>query len=180
MKHELQPLETVNALVTEPSVAFGVEGRPDLAILVMRTKVEHWTEGLDSLVAGCLVLGFRNVILQMDGVGLDSSFQIACVVSAWQQLIEASGTLALCGLSAEASRRLQELVEPRLFNLFDSVDAALDWLESSFTRELTANFPRSSTCGKCGAAGTVTRRGDHMCPECGMTYLVTERGELLF
>jgi hypothetical protein len=180
MKHELQPLETVNALVTEPSVAFSVEGRPELAILVMRTKVDHWTEGLDSLVSGCVVLGFRHVILQMDGVGLDSSFQIACVVSAWQQLIDASGTLMLCGLSAEASRRLRELVEPRLFNLFDGVDAALDWVESRFERELAASFPRETKCGKCGAAGTVTRRGDHMCPECGMTYLVTERGEILF
>ena len=180
MKHKVQPLETVNALVTEPSVACGVEGRPDVAVLVFQSPAQDWAAGLDAVVDGCLVLGFRKLILELKKTEISSSFLIACIVSAWQRLLANGGTLVLCGLSGTAYRRFQELIDAGLFNVHDNLDACVDWLDSRFGLELEQNFPRAVKCSECGAASQVARRGEHVCTECGTTYLVTERGELPF
>jgi anti-anti-sigma regulatory factor len=180
MKHKILPLETVNALITEPSICFGVDERPDVAALVLKSSTKEWSEGLDAVVEGCIVLGFRKIVLDLEETEISSSFVIACIVSAWQRLIESGGTLVICGLTESAYKRFQELVEPSLFNIHENLDECVDWLDYAFGPELESNFPRVVHCTACGAVGQVARRGDHLCTECGMTYLVTERGELLF
>lgn len=180
MKHKILPLETVNTLLTEPSVAFGVEERPDVAVLVLESATQDWGASLDSVVAGCLVLGFRKMILELEKAEISSSFLIACIASAWQRLIETGGTLVICGMSENAYARFQDLIEPSLFNIHKNLDESVDWLDSAFELELERNFPRDAKCTECGTVSQVTIRGEHVCVECGMTFLVTERGELLF
>ncbi|HET6451206.1 MAG TPA: STAS domain-containing protein [Spirochaetia bacterium] len=179
MTNEIQPLETVNALLIEPSAAFGVAGHPDLAVIRVGAAPE-WATELDRVVAGCVVLGFRTVILQLEGAEIASSFHIACLASAWRLLIDRGGTLVLCQLSEAARRRLGELVEESQFNIFDSVEDAIEWLDTAYVPQMHKSFPRAVKCVECGAGGEVSRRGDHVCTECAVTYLVTERGELLF
>jgi hypothetical protein len=180
MKHTTVPLETVTALVTEPSVALGFEEHPDVAVLALKSETGDWGSGLNAVVDGCLVLGFRKLIFQMEEAEISSSFLIACIVSAWQRLIEGGGTLVISGLSKRASARFHELIEPGLFNIHDNLDASVEWLDSAFPLELEENFPRTVRCTECGAVSQVARRGDHLCDDCGMTYLVTERGEIPF
>ncbi len=120
------------------------------------------------------------VVLEVGESQIGSSFQVACLASAWKLLVDRGGTLALCGLSKSAHSSLQGVVETSLFNIFDTVDAAIDWLGSGFAADMEKNFPRAVKCGECGSQGEVAHRGDHVCTGCGMTYLVTERGELLF
>ncbi len=174
------PLETVNALITAPSVAFGIEEHPDVAVLFFRSPTQDWGVGLNAVVDGCLVLGFNRIILQLEETEISSSFLIACIASAWQRLIENRGTLVICGLKEAAYKKFQELIEPRLFNVYESLDACVDWLDTGFGREIAGNFPRAAKCVECGTVGEVAKRGDHVCIECGTTYLVTERGELPF
>jgi len=180
MKHEVLPLETVNALLTEPSRAFGVAGHPDVAIIRLGASPHEWATELDRVVAGVLVLGFRTVVLQMNGEEISTSFQVACVASAWKLLMDRGGTLALCELSGAATQRLGNLVDTGQFNIFETVDDSIEWLDTVYVMEMHERFPRSVTCQECGSPGEVRRRGDHVCSECGFTYLVTERGELLF
>jgi DNA-directed RNA polymerase subunit RPC12/RpoP len=180
MKHTILPLETVNALVTEPSVAFGIEGRPDIAALSIKSPTGEWGSKLDAVVDGCLVLGFTKMVLDLQQAEIATSFSIACIASAWQRLINHDGTLVMYGLTPTASLRFQELIEPGLFNVHENLDACVDWLDSGFRQDLERNFPRIAKCSTCGAVGQIANRGDHVCTECGMTYLVTERGELPF
>ena len=180
MKHEVLPLETVNALLTEPCKAFGAPGHPDVAIIRLGASPHDWATGLDRVIAGILVLGFRTVVLEMKEEEIASSFQIACLASAWKALLERGGTLVLCELSAAATQRLGELIDTGQFNIFETVDDSIEWLDTSFVVQMHKSFPRSVTCVECGSPGEVQRRGDHVCTECGFTYLVTERGELLF
>jgi hypothetical protein len=180
MKHTILALETVNALITEPSIAYGIEKCPDIAVLALKSPTLDWGAGLDALVDGCVVLGFKKIILDLKETEISSSFLIACVVSAWHRLIENGGTLVICGLSEGAYKRFQELIEPRLFNMYDNLDVCIDWLDSVFGLELDRNFPRDVKCTECGTVGQVAKRGEHLCTECGVTYLVTERGELPF
>lgn len=179
MKHDIHSLDTVNALLTEPSTAFSVHGRTDVAIIRVGGASE-WAAELDRVAAGCLVLGFRSIVLDMANTEIGSSFQVACLGSAWHLLLDRGGTLAICGVSTPALERLQGLVDTRLFNIMDTMDAAIDWIDSGFPEDVQKSFPRTVTCSECGATGEVQGRGDHLCPSCGMTYLVTERGELLF
>jgi hypothetical protein len=179
MKNNIVPLETVNALVFAPSLAFGVEGHPDVVIIDMKSSEQDWATGLDAVVGGCLVLGFKKMILKLPEAEAFSSFVLACIATAWLRLVENGGTLVICGLSESASKRFEELAEPRLFNMHGNLDSAIDWLTSGFEIEVSQGFPRTAKCHECGTVGHVVRRGDHSCPECGMTYLVTERGELL-
>ena len=111
MKHTIQPSETLNALLAEPSVAFGLEGRPDVAIIDIRTQSQDWAVGLDAVVRGSMVLGFRILVLNLEKVGISSSFEIGCIVSSWQMLIDREGTLCICGLSEKALAELQELTD---------------------------------------------------------------------
>ncbi|MGA2639423.1 MAG: hypothetical protein ABSG21_00815 [Spirochaetia bacterium] len=180
MKHKIIPLETVNALVTEPSTAFGIETRPEVAILCLKTRSGDWSMELDAVVSGCIVLGFKRIILDLRDADISSSFQVACIVSAWHLLIDVGGTLLLCGLSENAHKKLQDLSESKLFNIVEDMDEGIDWLNSAFGKELKKSFPRQAKCTECGKEGRVFKRGDHVCDGCGMTYLVTERGELLF
>jgi hypothetical protein len=180
MKYSILPLETVNALETEPSVAFGIEGRPDIVALSIKSPTREWGAELDAVVDGCLVLGFKNVVLDLREAAMASSFSIACIASAWQRLIDHDGTLAMYGLAPAPYARFQELIEPSLFNVHENLDSCLDWLDSGFRLDLARNFLRIAKCGSCGAVGQVANRGDHVCTECGTTYLVTERGELPF
>ena len=180
MKHDVLPLETVNALLTDPSRAFSVAGHPDLAIIRPGATAPEWAAELDRLAAECAVLGFRTLVLHLEGLTVSTSFEIACLVSAWKLLMDRGGTLVLCGLSEAARTRLEELVQTSQFNLFDGVDESVDWLDTGFVPQVHKSFPRAVKCTECGALGEVQHRGDHMCPDCGFTYLVTERGELLF
>jgi hypothetical protein len=179
MKYNLQPLEAAGALLVAPSVAFGIEGHPDVAILDIKSQTENWGLDLDSVVKGCLVLGFNRIILNLADAAVSSSFVIACIASAWHNLVENRGTLVLC-MKESARKGFQELTETTLFNIYEETDACVDWLDSEFPREIRNNFPRGAKCAECGAIGQVGRRGDHVCAECGTTYLVTERGELRF
>jgi anti-anti-sigma regulatory factor len=180
MKHDILPLETVNALLTEPSTAFGAAGHPDIAIICLGAPSQEWATELERVVGGCLVLGFRTVVLEMDRAEVSSSFQVACLASAWQHLMDRGGTLVLCRFSQAAARHLEDLIETSQFNIFDTVDESIDWLDTAFVPQVHKRFPRVVTCAECGSPGEVRRRGDHVCTECGVTYLVTERGELLF
>ena len=180
MKHTMQPSETLNALLAEPSVAFGLEGRPDVAIIDIRTQSQDWAVGLDAVVRGSMVLGFRILVLNLEKVGISSSFEIGCIVSSWQMLIDCEGTLCICGLSEKALAELQELTDLGQFNLFRELDTCIEWLISTFPTELERNFPRTAKCTECSTVGEVSKRGEHVCDNCGITYLVTERGELLF
>jgi DNA-directed RNA polymerase subunit RPC12/RpoP len=180
MKYSILPLETVNALVTEPSVAFGIGGRPDIAALSIKSPTRDWGAELDAVVDGCLVLGFKKIVLDLREAEITSAFSIACIASAWQRLINHDGTLAIYGLAPNPYVRFQELIEPTLFNVHENLDACIDWLDSGFRLDLERNFPRIAKCSACGAVGQIANRGDHVCTECGMTYLVTERGELPF
>ena len=176
----MQPLETLNALLAEPSVAYGLEGHPDVAIIDIGMQSQDWATGLDAVVRGSMVLGFRNLILNLEKVGISSSFEIGCIVSSWQLLIDREGTLCICGLSKKALADLQELTDLGQFNLFDEMESCINWLDSTFPTELKRNFPRTAKCTECNAVGEVSKRGEHVCDNCGITYLVTERGELLF
>ena len=179
MKYVIVPLETVNALVTEPSRAFGIAGRADIVVISVASPPNDWGTELDDVVDGCLVLGFNKLVLDLEQTQISSSFLIACIASAWQRLIDNDGTLAFYGLSKSADEQLRGLIDPALFNIFGSLDECIDWLESEGTK-FEGNFPRPAQCAACGVAGQVGSRGEHVCAECGTTYLVTERGELLF
>jgi DNA-directed RNA polymerase subunit RPC12/RpoP len=180
MTHKIVPLEAVNALVTEPSTAYGIEEFTDVAVLDIKSETQDWGAGLDVLVDGCLVLGFTKIVLRLEQAEIASSFLVACIVSAWQRLIERAGTLVICGLTENAYKRLQELIDPNRFNIYKDIDACVDWLDSTYNRALEESFPRVVKCSECGAASQITNRGNYLCDECGRTYLVTERGELLF
>jgi anti-anti-sigma regulatory factor len=180
MKHKSIPLEIVNALVTIPSTAFEIEAYPELAILCLQTHSGDWGMELESLISGCIVLGYKKIILDLKDADISTSFQIACIISAWHLLIEVEGTLLICGLTEQARKGLQKLSEPKLFNVFTDMDEGVDWLDSTFEKELKQNFPRTAECKGCGTEGDVSERGDYVCDRCGKTYLVTERGELLF
>ena len=179
MKYATIPLDTVNALVIEPSSAFGIAGRHEIAVLSVRSSENAWGAHLDNVVDGCLVLGFNRIILDLEHAKVSSSFLIACLASAWQRLISNNGTLVLYGLAPASFELLRGLVNPELFNIFDTLDDCVDWLEQE-GGELERSFPRAAQCSACGAGGQVGSRGEHLCTECGMTYLVTERGELPF
>jgi hypothetical protein len=180
MIHKAVPLDEINALATEPSTAQGVESLPDVAILRIATAESDWGTQLDRVVSGCLVLGYRKIVVDLQGSSISTAFQIACLVSAWHLLVAAGGTLILSGLSPEDLAELGKEFDPTLFNLSQDVDEGIDWLEAGFEEDVRQNFPREARCRDCGSVGTVARRGDHVCDDCGMTYLVTERGELPF
>jgi hypothetical protein len=180
MKHARQPLETVTSLLTAPSAGFAVDGSPDTAILHIGPDAPGWAVGLEAATSGCLVLGFKKILLDLEEAGVSTSFEIACIVSSWKLLIDAGGTLALCGLSAASLEELKRLSEPTLFNTLRDVDAGIDWIELDYERFLVRAFPRKAKCVVCGTEGHVAKRGEHVCDGCGMIYLVTERGELQF
>jgi hypothetical protein len=180
MKYKTIELEEINALATEPSKALGVERLTDVAILCIRTSDEDWSTQLDRVVSGCIVLGFVKIVVDLEGVRITTPFQIACLVSAWHQLVAAGGTLVLSGMSAQAVGELSQEFDPTLFNMSRETEEAIDWLSSAFEQDTAQNFPRFSRCTTCGAEGKVAKRGDHLCDNCGMTYLVTERGDLPF
>jgi hypothetical protein len=180
MRHNTVSLYAVNALVSEPSTAFGVEERPDVAILCLHNPSEDWSVQLEAIVSGCIVLDLKKIILDLRDTEIATPFQIACIVSAWHLLIDVGGTLLISGLSEHADTSMRELSEPGLFNLFADVDESIDWLDTGFAEQLKANFPRTAKCSVCGTEGGVSNRGDHLCDGCGQTYLVTERGELPF
>ena len=178
--HGTFDLETVNALLTEPSHAIGVGGHPDVAVLVLKSSASHWGTGLDAVVDGCLVLGFRKIVARLDEADVSSSFHVACLASAWHRLIDNGGTLVLSNLTEEKYREFAGLIDPALFNIHATVDESIDWLDGAYETELGARLPRVVTCSGCGSSGQVSTRGEHLCTECGMTYLVTERGEISF
>jgi hypothetical protein len=180
MKYKRIPLDIVNALVTIPSDAFEIEAHPDVAILCLQTHPRDWGIELEGLVSGCIVLGFKRIVLDLHAADISTSFQIACIISAWHLLIEVGGTLLLCGLTEKTHKNLYDLSELRLFNVHKDIDESIDWLDSAFAFELKRNFPRKAKCTKCGHESEVSGRGAYVCDACGMTYLVTERGELIF
>lgn len=179
MSHTYLQLDAVNALLTEPSTALGVEADPEVAILCIQNRSGSWAIELEALVSGCIVLGFKKVVLDLGEARIATPFQTACVISAWHLLIEVGGTLLLCGVE-HGYEGLVGDTERRLFNLLPNKDEAVDWLASVFVKELEQNFPRTARCMTCGTESRVSKRGDHVCDACGMTCLVTERGELLF
>src|SRR5271157_779137 len=162
MKHNTFPLETVNALVTEPSVAIGIDGHPDVAVLVMMSSSPHWGMGLEAVVDGCLVLGFRKIILDLKEADISSSFHVACVASAWKLLIDNGGTLVIFGLAGSRYELFRGLIDPRLFNLLDDLDGCVDWLDTGFQKELEESLPRVAKCIECGSVGQVSTRGDNI------------------
>jgi hypothetical protein len=176
--HDTFDLETVNALLTEPSHAIGVEGHPDVAVLVLKSSNDHCGTGLDEVVDGCLVLGFRKIIARLDEADISSSFHIACLASAWQRLIDNGGTLILTNVAGKKYRHFAELIDPSLFNIHETLHESVDWLDDAYEAELAGRLPRAVTCSGCGVVGQVASRGEHLCTECGATYLVTERGEI--
>jgi hypothetical protein len=176
--HDTFDLETVNALLTEPSHAIGVEGHPDVAVLVLKSSHVHWGTGLDEVVNGCLVLGFKKIIARLDEADISSSFHIACLASAWQRLIDNGGTLILSNVTGETYRHFAELIDPALFNIHATLPESVNWLDEAYEAELSERLPRVVTCSGCGGVGQVSSRGEHLCTDCGATYLVTERGEI--
>ena len=180
MEYQRLPLEAVTSLLTIPSVAFAIEGIPEVAILRVGAGALDWALGLEDVVSGCLVLGFKSILLDLEEASISTSFEIACIVSAWKLLIEVGGTLALCCLSPKSVEEITRLSKPGLFNVFGDVDRGIDWTSRSFEVDLKQGFPRTTKCGECGAEGKVVKRGEHVCDECGTIYLVTERGELRF
>ncbi|HEY9595674.1 MAG TPA: hypothetical protein VHE79_14440 [Spirochaetia bacterium] len=180
MKYATVALEEVNALATESTRALGVKTATDVAILCMGSKDEGWGTQLDRVVSGCLVLGYNKIVVDLEKVSLTSSFQIACLVSAWHQLVVAGGTLVLSGMTADSLAELAKELDPVLFNMSRDIEEGIEWLVTAFEQDAGQNFPRFAKCEKCGAEGKVTRRGDHVCENCGTTYLVTERGDLPF
>ena len=180
MEYQRLPLEAVTSLLTIPSVAFAIEGIPEATILHVGAGALDWTLGLEDAVSGCVVLGFRTILLDLEEARISSSFEMACIVSAWKLLIEAGGTLGLCCLSQESAGEFARLTEPDLFNVFDDVDHGIEWISHDFEHDLKQKFPRTAKCVECGTAGRVVKRGEHVCDGCGMIYLVTECGELRF
>jgi hypothetical protein len=180
MEYERVPLETVTSLMTSPSVAFAIEGSPDSAILHIGPDAQEWAVGLEAVSTGCLVLGFKNILLDLGEASVSTSFEIACIVSSWKLLIDAGGTLALCALSALSFEELKRLSEPALFNVFRDLDAGIDWVKRDYEEFLLHAFPRDEKCLECGTEGQVAKRGEHVCGGCGIIYLVTERGALQF
>jgi hypothetical protein len=180
MTHTMFPLEAVKALVTEATVALGTASAPETAVVCVPPGDTSWGTELERVVSGCVVLGFKSFMLDLRGGVIASSFEVGCIISAWHLLVEAGGTLVVSSLSAEAREALREQYDPSLFNIFDGIDAGLDWLESGFEDDMNKKFPRTAKCRECGEEGIVRKRGNHVCDGCGMTYLVTERGELPF
>ena len=180
MKNKLVPLEEVNALVTEPSIALGVEGQPEVAIVCISAKGPDWSTELERVVSGCIVLGYKRILFDLRGAEVTDPFQIACIISAWHLLVEVGGTFLMSSLSDQSIETLKEQFDPKLFNIFDDIDDGISWIGFGFDQDLKQKFPRIAKCKECGTEGTVHKRGDHLCDECGMTYMITERGELPF
>jgi hypothetical protein len=177
MKYTLASQDAVNALLAAPSVAFGVQECPDIVVLSIHGGDPDWALGLDTVIPGCIVLGYTRLVLDLADAAITTPFHVACIVAAWHALIDAAGTLALSGLSALGLEQLRALVDTGQLNLFPEVAAAVAWLASGYETDVKRSFPRKTTCSECGSEGTVVRRGDHVCDGCGMTFLVTERGE---
>jgi len=180
MRYATVALEEVNALATETTRAYGVASATEVAILCMGSSDEDWSTQLDRVVSGCVVLGYNRIVVDLQTVSITTTFQIACLVSAWHQLVSAGGTLVLSGMTNESLTELSKEFDPVLFNMSRDVDEGIEWLLTAFDQDAGQNFPRFARCANCGAEGEVTRRGDHVCENCGTTYLVTERGDLPF
>ena len=91
--------------------------------LGIRTMVE-----LKNAVGSLLRDGCRTVIVDCSGVQRLEAMSLGVLVERLCRARELSGTLALAGLSGDLETRLRELRVHSLFQIFESVPAALEGL----------------------------------------------------
>ena len=99
-----------------------IEAHPDVAILGLQNTSDDWSMQLEAIVAGCVVLDLKKIILDLRDAEITTPFQIACIVSAWHLLIDVGGTLLICGLSERANRGMRECQSRARLNLFADAD----------------------------------------------------------